>query len=83
MVIKIMNWFQDIKNDIEWKQTRKNIEQLKDKQTALNDGTPVTILGCGYYNGRSVYIKNEETEEVEVVWVDNIAEDIKPKFLWW
>ena len=68
---------------------KKAIEKLAGKQTALNNGTPVTIIEpvvVGAYDtsewcdGR-VVVLNEETNEQQTVYVEDLAEDIKPKKL--
>jgi hypothetical protein len=69
---------------------KKRINKLAGKQTALNDGTPITILspvmtgasgdGSMWWDGR-VVVLNEETDKEQTVQVEDIAEDInKP---WW
>jgi hypothetical protein len=68
----------------------KRINRLRGKQTALNDGTPITIIspvitgasgdGSMWCDGR-VVVLNEETDKEQTVQVEDIAEDInKP---WW
>ena len=67
------------------------INKLVGKQTALYDGTPITILspvmtgasgdGSMWCDGR-VLVLNEETDTKEYVQVEDIAENIKPKH-WW
>ena len=68
----------------------KRINKLAGKQTALNDGTPITIIspvmtgasgdGSMWCDGR-VVVLNEETDKEQTVQVEDIAEDInKP---WW
>lgn len=69
----------------------RRINKLAGKQTALNDGTPVTIIspimtgvsgdGSMWCDGR-VVVLNEETDKEQTVQVEDIAEDIKPKH-WW
>ena len=69
---------------------QKRINKLAGKQTALNDGTPITIIspvitgasgdGSMWCDGR-VLVLNEETDKEQTVQVEDIAEDInKP---WW
>ena len=70
---------------------QKRINKLAGKQTALNDGTPITIIspvmtgasgdGSMWCDGR-VVVLNEETDTKEYVQVEDIAENIKPKH-WW
>ena len=63
----------------------KRINKLAGKQTALYDGTPVTIIspvmtgasedGSMWYDGRMVVL-NEETNKKQTVQIENITENI-------